>query len=102
MDDMKKGVYLQVLRHLQEDSPLKHEGLCFLLQASLEAGVPLGTLEVFQEFYELNDWKRWVKDGYSIDYSSSSNTAKDFYWWEKGWKDPRIRILNCILNLHES
>ena len=95
MDDMKKAAYISAREFLETG---KSGFVCIALQDALEeiAGVSVSVTtmyEVFHEFTNLFDGLHWTSSGdkyVKISYSS--------VWWEKRWKEPRIRIIDMIMS----
>ena len=50
-------------------------------------------LEFFPEFSALYDGVYWCEDGIN----GGDKQTIEGPWWEGGWKEPRIRALDCIL-----
>ena len=50
-------------------------------------------LEFFPEFSALYDEVYWCEDGIN----GGDKQTIEGPWWEGGWKEPRIRALDCIL-----
>jgi len=47
--------------------------------------------ELFPEFIDMFDGFCWYEDG------GKMKALLGYTWWESGWKEPRIRILDTIL-----
>ena len=47
--------------------------------------------ELFPEFIDMFDGVCWYEDG------GKMKVLLGYTWWESGWKEPRIRILDTIL-----
>jgi len=105
MDNLKRAIYMRALDLISlSEKPY----VCEALSAAFEEIIgrqPTDSTELqeyFPEFYNLIDYKTWVKPG-SLDtiYARSWNTYANFRgWWMRSWQAPRIRILNCILNTY--
>ncbi len=108
MDDMKRAVYMEALRVMKKSSWYGSTGfVCLDLNEALKViagGSPLKTLgdfrnldetlvELFPEFFELFDGHAWTQDGECINKQYQHGA-----WWESGWSEPRVRILEFILN----
>jgi len=102
MDDIKKAIYLEALRITKRDND---NFICINLVLALQNILNLNDTyviesnqvkkiikEFFPEFYILFDNKCWYKNGKSEKYDARN------WWWEPEWNEPRIRILNYILN----
>ncbi len=115
MDDMKRAMYMEALRTLKSGIyyyriPEEAEStgfVCLDLREALKVvagGSSLKTLdgfrkldetlvEFFPEFFELFDGHAWTQAGERIIKMDQHGA-----WWEKCWLEPRIRILEFILN----
>lgn len=105
MDDMKRAMYMEALRVMKKSSWYGSTGfICLDLNEALKVlvgGLPFKTLgkldetlvEFFPEFFEFFDGHAWTQDGECINKQNQHNA-----WWEKGWLEPRIRILEFILD----
>lgn len=88
MDDYKRSIYMEVRRRLENGSALY---ICTALKSIIDCYDTSVIQEVFPEFYRLFDNNRWHSDGsIVIGYVADE-------WWEMGWKEPRIRIIDCLL-----
>lgn len=91
MDDYKRSLYLLARRGIEED---KYAFICTEFKRVLHnEGVTCNkhelTNELFTEFNSLNDGKYWTPTCSSLNESGA--------WWLYGWREPRLRILDCIL-----
>lgn len=108
MDDMKRAVYMEALRAIKKGYEYGSTGfVCLDLDEALKevaGGPPLKNLgdfrmldetlvEFFPEFFELFDGHAWTQDGECINKQNQHGA-----WWEKCWLEPRIRILEFILD----
>lgn len=57
-------------------------------------------MELFPEFFQLYDGRKWDKGARYIELDLRQDQPIDKAWWPSYWKEPRIRILNCILCHH--
>jgi len=91
MDDYKRSLYLLARRSIEE---YKYTFICneftiILLEEGVRGNTQELINELFTEFNSLNDGKYWTPTHYSINKSGA--------WWLYGWREPRLRILDCIL-----
>jgi hypothetical protein len=108
MDDMKKSAYLWARRSLIEE----HDSWDYLETFSGQEGLSICShlmeymddsyasimdiFEVFPEFGDLFDGRKWMFNG------SSYEVGRGEYWWFSKWLAPRLRIIDCIMTLHDS
>lgn len=95
MDDMKKAAYI-LARELLEtgESSFACIALQDALEEILEEAVPASEiLEMFPEFYNLFDGSYWNSYGERHNKNFPNNV-----WWQKGWKKPRLRIIDMIMS----
>lgn len=105
MDDMKRSIYMLALEKINNG---KSGLVCGALRKAIVeiAGYdPLmlsnnDLVEFFPEFFSLWDRKYWYKYGNSIRFYIVTGGITGSNWWKYGWKEPRVRILNCILCQH--
>lgn len=100
MDDYKRALLMHVRNELVNSK--KPESICFsfLNQFDIE-GYPnyVGGLEFIEdmlpEMDALFDYKIWLNDGSGTNYAYNNGTG---YWWSYGWKEPRIAMIDFLLN----
>lgn len=104
MDNFKRAIYMRTLNLV--NSP-KTPYVCTALLTAFEEITGYQSSyeelqEYFPEFYNLIDYKIWVKsENLDTIYAISWDTYIIFRgWWTYLWQAPRIRILNCILNTY--
>lgn len=95
MDDMKKAAYIRA-RELRETG--ESDFVCIALQDALGEilgeAVPFSdTQEMFPEFTNLFDGSFWNSYGEKHNKNFPNNV-----WWQKGWKGPRLRIIDMIMS----
>jgi hypothetical protein len=106
MDDMKRAIYMEALRLMKAEQGLDSTGfVCVDLNKALQtvAGGRASIYEIdklddmleefFPEFFAFFDGSAWTKAGEPV-----GKNHKHGAWWEKHWFEPRIRILEFILN----
>ncbi len=96
MDDYKRSLYMMAQNKLR--SYMGPQFICLSLKDTLyqEGYKPVigdKVLEFFPELLALYDGVYWCEDGIN---GGDKPTIEDA-WWEGGWKEPRIRALDCIL-----
>ena len=96
MDDYKRSLYMMAQNRIR--SCMGPQFICLSLKNILyrEGYKPVigdKVLEFFPEFSALYDGVYWCEDGIN---GGDKQTIED-PWWEGGWKEPRIRALDCIL-----
>lgn len=95
MDDMKKAAYI-LARELLETG--ESDYVCLALRDALEEilgeVVPFPEIpEMFPEFVSLFDGSYWNSYGERHNKNFPNNV-----WWQKGWKKPRLRIIDMIMS----
>jgi hypothetical protein len=106
MDDMKRAIYMEALRLMKDEQERWSTGfVCLDLNRALQTvagdrawvhGVDKFDdvlEEFFPEFFAFFDGSAWTETGARID-----KEDKHGAWWEKHWFEPRICILEFILN----
>jgi len=105
MDDMKRAIYMLALEKI---SKWEKKWVCLALR---EAFIEITgydqwdppeseRIEIFSEFFNLYDARLWYKWGKTIYFESLKTDMADSSWWQFAWREPRMRILNCILCHH--
>lgn len=114
MDPLKRELYMRARTILE---CREKSCVCWALLEALtelgifyyntpESGLTLEELlqDIFPEFFALDDCIQWHLDGNSDEISvyaafpRAKGSAR--YWWDSDNLEPRLRILNCILNSH--
>lgn len=95
MDDMKKAAYI-LAKELLETG--ESDYVCLALQDALSEilgeVVPFPEIpEMFPEFVSLFDGFCWTQAG-----NKSEKDSHGSVWWQKGWKKPRLRIIDMIMS----
>jgi hypothetical protein len=98
MDDYKRALHMSAQRLLSErrvkvvcsslERAISDEGALFEIHDVIE--------ELFPEFFSLHDVRIWFRDGTHL--APPHETASNFVWWDCRWFEPRIRVLDCVLN----
>ncbi len=106
MDDMKREIYLLALEKINKG---KTDWVCLALKdaAAEILGYTYGEIfdalleELLPEFFQLFDGVAWYRTGILDDDEIDTFTIPDRAycapWWQRSWKEPRVRILNYIL-----
>ena len=105
MDDLKRKIYMRALELIHYN---KKPYICAALDLAYAeiAGEWLddyGELEeFFPEFFNLADYRTWIISSSPDRIFAEPWKCKDEgkIWWSSWWQEPRIRILNCILNTY--
>jgi hypothetical protein len=124
MDDMKRAMYLRAREIIAgklknrvdyTDPTHSYTYVCTALRAAFreETGFqpgltiqPLGAFvqEFFPEFVELYDGCHWTRGELHRDHDdmppelTDEPTDIDSAWWESGWAEPRLRLIDYILS----
>ena len=104
MDDLKRTIYMRALDLVNKpEKPY----VCVALTTAFEEIIGYQPSceelqEYLPEFHDLIDYKTWVKfeNCDTISARSWDNYVNFRGWWTHFWQEPRIRILNCILNTY--
>lgn len=96
MDDYKRSLYMMTQNRIR--TCMGPQFICLSLKDILyrEGYKPVigdKVLEFFPEFSALYDEVYWCEDGIN----GGDKQTIEGPWWEGGWKEPRIRALDCIL-----
>ena len=96
MDDYKRSLYMMAQNRIR--SCMGPQFICISLKDILyrEGYKPVigdKVLELLPELKALYDGVYWCEEGI-VKYVKPSITSS---WWEDGWKEPRIRALDCVL-----
>jgi hypothetical protein len=98
MDDMKKSALLWAKRDILTEEEPEYEGLCYRIAGEFGTGNTAADLkELLSEFWKLFDGTYW----HSLEECDYDIHRGDF-WWKPAWKEPRVRIIDCLLNLDNS
>lgn len=103
MDDLKRTIYIRALELVQQHKTYICEALYLAFDeiVGLQAYCYAELEEYFPEFYSLADYKTWSKSGFSgVSARPWEKLEHNQVWWAISWQEPRIRILNCILNTY--
>jgi len=98
MDDYERSLYMRCLDIINtKNNTERHYICCILRNLLVDEGFQFPTLldtnDIFLTFMSMNDEKMWLADN-SICYQTNFCSA----WWEGSLREPRIRILNFLLN----
>ena len=109
MDDLKLSIYMEARRMIEEGEQgfvccaLQHATEDIAGLAFEEGGATLHAVleEFFPEFFELHDGEYWSFDweltGEKVFYGASE-LGKHSAWWVYEWKEPRLAIIDFIVN----
>jgi len=103
MDDFKRELYMEAQKFLLRNP---RNSVCGALATVLceltgkkHVNLAYGEVEeLFPEFYALHDRIEWSRLGKRLDKTGAQ--ASEVYWWEPSWIEPRIRAIDCLLNLY--
>lgn len=88
MDDYKRGLYMEARRLIEDCVTID---VCDALYICLDDWGHGTIAHIFPEFCQLFD-------GYRYHRNNTKCTALSVeYWWEKGWKEPRLRAIDYLL-----
>jgi len=99
MDDLKMSMYISA-RNMIGSTPPGHNYVCIALMGALASEVGLQVAfqdekkalkEFFPEFFALYD-------GYWDESMYHAKKGKHRAWWPCEWKEPRLAILDFIIN----
>lgn len=88
MDDYKRGLYMEARRLIESGEELY---VCSALMEAVDSWYYTPVSEIFPEFAEMFDGYVYYENGrkhFTLSYMS---------WWAKGWKEPRLRAIDCLL-----
>jgi len=102
---MKRSIYMLALEKISSG---KERWVCTALREAfveitgynLRDSPESEMVEIFSEFFNLYDAILWYKGRKSIPSSFLKNGETRSSWWQFAWREPRMKILNCILCHH--
>lgn len=105
MDDYKRELLMRVRDRLMDPNRY-HTGLCDCSADELEIdGAVIDDTELFlvdlqNEMLQLFDYSMWHRELYAGDIVDSSHLveANDYWWYPPCWVEPRIAMLDFLLN----
>ena len=88
MDDYKRGLYMEARRMIESG---EEQYVCIALETAVDSWCHTSVSEIFPEFAELFNGYLYYENGQKY------HTLHDMRWWAAGWKEPRLRAIDCLL-----